>query len=531
MNLILKIAISSALCLTLHACGGGGGSSDSSSNSSSNSSNSSFDGTTFPTELAVVSPTDSAAASSRSARSVSNFSQRTAGDAYSTTVSKIRGVFDGSSSVSTTFTPELFYTQDINANCYGPKLFYDNHVDGTDATPQGSDTLSSLPTGDLGIWKASDDSGQACVAAQLNARMESVKDRSSIALMGIASLIKVYVDSGSTWPTDIAAGATVDLVSNMNALSIANTSFSTATISQDSAGKQWSYSLAFTYTRNSVDYDISVGMTHVQGSSSSEYEGLLTYAADNTFSPAGNCSTNNVTLNGSLHYISNSATDLRFQSRGAQLCNHGSSALTEAVNSTDITGNVVNPTDSTNVWSDNFTQFTAQIDPTTIIGNYSFVWQAGKNDSHSRILNIGLETQSAGEAYFGFGDQVGTTDGSIKGFICNWAGPGGNHTLLDYAQRQHITLNTTSNIFELTNSGASDITFAPTVSCTYDGDGTGTFLYDRDLDDDLSDETTATVNVGTGETLVLDLMEPSGAATNITEQIVSRGYNLPAYPN
>ena len=144
--------------------------------------------------------------------------------------------------------------------------------------------------------------------------------------------------------------------------------------------------------------------------------------------------------------------------------------------------------------------------------------------------DIGLQAVTAGEGYFGFGDQVGTTDGSITGFICNWAGPGGSHVTADYAQRQNITLNATTSVFEPTNSAASDIIYAPTTTCLYDG--SGSYLYDRDLDGDLSDETSDTVNVNAGETLELDLMVPGGTATTIWDHIVNnRGYNLPSYPN
>lgn len=36
------------------------------------------------------------------------------------------------------------------------------------------------------------------------------------------------------------------------------------------------------------------------------------------------------------------------------------------------------------------------------------VWQAGPLDSHSCILNVGLEAETAGESYFDFGDPVDT---------------------------------------------------------------------------------------------------------------------------
>ena len=187
----------------------------------------------------------------------------------------------------------------------------------------------------------------------------------------------------------------------------------------------------------------------------------------------------------------------------------------------------MNPAES---WGNNFAVFTAEYDPTSLQGLYNYVWQAGEGDSHARIFNFGLETASSGESYFGYGDTVDQTDGSILGFICNWAGPGNDHTLQDYAQRQHFTYNETSGLFEPTNEAASDIIYAPTNSCTYDG--SGTFVYDSNIDGDLADETSDTVNVGAGEVLELDLMEPALPAANIWEHITdNRGFNLPLYPN
>jgi hypothetical protein len=62
-------------------------------------------------------------------------------------------------------------------------------------------------------------------------------------------------------------------------------------------------------------------------------------------------------------------------------------------------------------------------------------------------------------------------------------------------------------------------------------DGAGSFVYDRNLDNSLSDETTTTAGVMTsGTTLPFDLMTVADGEADIWEHIVSRGYELPAYP-
>jgi hypothetical protein len=487
----------------------------------------------FPSGIAVASPLDletpgaapamvQAAFTSQSQMRNSNRLQ----NAYRRAVDRINEVLDGTMPVRDVFTPTLFFTQDRDAPCYGPQLLYENHPDAL--TPNSG----TLPTGDLGLWNETEITGTACAAAQLNARLRGVRDRSYIALMSVASMVSVFIDADNTWPDDVTAGTAVALTAEMNALGISDTTFTSATMALDAAGQVWTYTIELIYSGSGTPYDISLTLIHVPGSSD-DYEGLLTYTAESTLNPPGNCPTTDVTLNGSLHYVKHSANDIRMQSRGVQTCGHGSTALTKPL--TDIypttamsTGSVVDP--DPGLWGNNFNRFTANFDPDDLGGHYSMVWQAGPMDSHSRILNVGLEAETAGESYFGFGDPVDTpTDGSIQGFICNWAGPGNDHTLQDYAQRQHITLNTVTNQYEPSNSAASDITYAPTNSCTYDG--SGSYLYDRDLDDDLTDETAATVNVAPGEVLELDLMAPSGSATTIWDHIVNnRGYDLPLYP-
>ncbi len=524
MNKHVVLAFIIFFCNLLSACGG----STSTSNLTDNTSNAATTG--FPSNLAVASPTDQSNIDSANflASRTTNLARSAS---YTQAIDRIDTLLAGTTAIRDTFTPELFYSQDRDAECYGPKLFYQNHPDGTDGSPMGSDSYPSLPTGDLGIWtEVEGTTTEACLAAQLNARMQGVRDRSFIALMSVASMIRAYVDGGGSWPGDLTAGSTLDVVTQMNAIGIANTTFNTANINLNANGDVWLYNIELTYTRSATDYNIVIQLTHSTANSATAYEGLLTYRADDTFDPPGNCSNTDVTNNGSLHYIRISETELRMQSRGAQLCDHDANGLTatlSTVSTSSFTGNIVDPSSS---WANNFHIFTADFNPNNLLGQYSYVWQAGAMDDNSRIMNVGLSTTTSGEGYFGYGDQVTSTDGSIKGFICNWAGPGNDHTLLEYAQRQHITIDTTTNVYEPTNSGASDITYAPTTACTYDSTDTAGFLYDRDLDNDLSDETTATVNVGSGETLVLDLMEPSGSEADIEAHISGRGFNLPTYP-
>ena len=109
--------------------------------------------------------------------------------------------------------------------------------------------------------------------------------------------------------------------------------------------------------------------------------------------------------------------------------------------------------------------------------------------------------------------------------ICNWAGPGNNHTLQELAQRQFITQDPITGLFDASiGAGSADITYAPSNSCDYDA--SGSFIFDVDADGSLADESHVAV--------ISDLMQPvdtdlDGNAT-IEEKITSRGYTLPVAP-
>jgi hypothetical protein len=92
-----------------------------------------------------------------------------------------------------------------------------------------------------------------------------------------------------------------------------------------------------------------------------------------------------------------------------------------------------------------------------------------------------------------------------------------------------LTRDAATSRYVASDASASDITYAPTNSCMYDG--SGSFAYDRNLDNDLSDETVDTAAVmQSGTTLSFDLMTVADGEATIWDHIVARGYDLPSYP-
>ncbi|BCD98038.1 hypothetical protein [Marinagarivorans cellulosilyticus] len=442
---------------------------------------------------------------------------------------------------------DFFRTAQNAQDCYGPTLNYEEHPDGT------AGNSGQLPSGDLGIWRETmpddNDDGveEACAAAQLNAQMDAVESRSTMALAVLAAMKANYDATGDA---DISADLPVGMDSS-------GVDFSVEEI-DDGTLSSYYITLLADYNDDGVDEEVSITLLHEQDETSEHaYEGLLTLEIKDTFN-GGNCGMgeNDVTRYTSVHYVKNAETDLRLQSREAQFCGnadddsvtHGAFSESVQGQSVYVTGFVLSPLAD---WSDNFSVFTAAYDPTAadgeLDGRYTYTWQAGNFDSHARILDVGLSAGVAGESWFGYGNRVQDVTavnefGIIGGFICNWAGPNGDHTLMDYAQRQHLSLDTTAGIYTVNDNGSSsNITYAPTNSCEYDG--TGSFIYDRDLDGDIFNETTDTLIVDDGATLSLDLLavdhpgdftgdvDAANDVPDIWEVITNaRGFSLPAYP-
>jgi hypothetical protein len=454
--------------------------------------------------------------------------------AYDASTATISGVLSGITPVATGFKLDSFFRRAGNANCYGPSVAYENHPDASG----GGGAAGQFPGGDLGLWTASTEAGEACAAAQLNARMQDVQGQVGMGLTGLAGLVAAYQATGATWPGDVSPGDSIDLTVEMQAAGVADVTFNTATMTLGVAGDAWSYVLDMDYGPADATKSIVLTLQHtVVDRDAGLFEGLLTYLIEDQYDDR-NCRdqpSRDITLNGSVHYIKGAASSVILQARTGTACGSastsaGANLLDDAISSSVLTGNAVNPQGN---WADNFNVFTAEFNPETLLGNYSYAWQAGVGDPNTRVLAVGLETEAGGEAYFGFGDPVQTSlQGQIKGFICNWAGPGNDHNGPDFAkhaQRQALTRDIVTRRYVVADAASSNITYAPTNSCTYDG--AGGFVYDRNVNHDLTDETASTAGVmPTGTALSFDLMTVADGEASIWDHILSRGYDLPAYP-
>lgn len=482
----------------------------------------------FPTELAVASPFDVTDESSTESTAVKAASLPIFTPRYTWATSRINTILNTTNPVLCTFDPELFLEEETNASCFGPTINYEGHPDADDPSdPTEAD--GELPPGDLGLWSETDaDTGLPCSAAELNARMKGVTYKSMAALSGLASMICTMNSNGIAMPTS----ASEDLTAEMNALGMTDTTFTNAVISHEVNGSgddQYSYELELEYAPGTGGpYVIQAQLDHIPGSLPFEYTGRLSYLVNNT-STGGNCPSTDVTDNGSLLYERTAINEMNVEVRQGEFCEHDSDGLVDGQVDPQDEYSSSNPTG----WGNNFSILIANYNPLNMDGDYSYAWQAGPQDENSRLFNVSISSSGEeGKAFYGYGDIIDQTDGSVEGFICNWVGPNADRTFNDYAQHQEVIYDSSAGTFSTVDT---NIVYAPTNDCSYtadaddDGVAEGIFVYDSDNDDDLTDEN-PTIDV-TADLFEAADTDGDGATNTMAETINTEGFTLPVAPS
>lgn len=437
---------------------------------------------------------------------------------------------------------DLFATQSPNAGCFGPKLYYQHHDNGSDTTPAGSDPYPSLPSGDLGLWTAMDaETGQPCAAAQMNARLGKVKKQTRQGMLLMASMRRAIAASASlSMPV---AGGQTDLTSAIStivsALS-ASTTINAATLDLNGAGTIYTYRLVLSRGTGASAESAEIVIRHAPGASLTQFSGVMSIVVSQLSSdPAFGCTDETTSISSTSYYkvasistlrYDRNGTSLKFGSRFGQYCgaplnasaDHlGNLATLDSNNELDPSATLSgNTRSSVKGWRGNFSRFAGDLDKDTQAGDFLYVWQAGTGDSNGRgfqvhsAYNSGTETRTA-KAFFGYTAAITGTPTSLQGMICNWAGPGNSHTPASKFQSQLMTLTSSATAWAMDNAD-SHIAYAPTTSCTIDN--SGTMVFDVDLSD--------TIDSGEGRSGTLDLDVPSGSNT-VQQEINARGYTPP----
>ena len=376
-------------------------------------------------------------------------------------------------------------------SCYGPDLVYVNHPsDSTDGT---------LPGGDLGIWTAYNDNTtqEACAVGQMNLLMDKIGRKVDLAMGITAMMICAAKNDGLTKPT--IDGDALDVTASVAKTKISGkrggmkVSEATLKRSKLASGKiKYTSKLkgSFTYTDSSgtsTSQKFGIKFQHVPETDSKDStatgEGLVQMWQDGVTDGATdqNCGIDPYDVVTSVAY-KNTSDNLSFRAVKARFSDN----MTKS-EYFDSSGEVVGTSITDNAsggWCADFNVVRANIDKDGF-GKVGYAWQAGERDGYTRTFNIKTVYNSSdnqtGNAFFGFNPHPDNSSGTnkyrstnIDRMICNWAGPGNNHTGVAKIQRQKLSYASTANVWK---SIQDNITFAPTTSCDFDNSSYSTTTF------------------------------------------------------
>lgn len=307
------------------------------------------------------------------------------------------------------------------ANCYGPQLDYLNHPDANTASGQA-------PGGDLGIWEAAEAGSTACSAAQLNQQVGGVASQVDAGLFAAAGLICLANSSGKGLPgTDETVDLTTEIAGNITINGSAIT-VASATIAKtiDSNGNS-----VYTSVIDASPYYIR--LKHIAtASDNSTYYGKLSFTSNGRKT--------------SILYSKPSATSVVYELKSGSSASYVSNSNYTVAFSSQVS---------------NADYLLASYNPTDFSGTFLYAWQAGGNDSHTRVFNANISTTD-GTTFFGFGPSItsGSDLGAISGMICNWAINGNTHVPVSFVQKQVLAVS--GGVF---TAASSQITYDPVNSC------------------------------------------------------------------
>jgi hypothetical protein len=314
-----------------------------------------------------------------------------------------------------------------------------------------------------------------------------------------------------------------------------------ATVSLDALGKTYTYRLAISKGTGASARSGEIVLKHRPGASATAYSGVLRVTGfDLGTDAAFGCSDR---MSGGRYQrahvttvrYSRLADQIDFGARSGQYCgapadladadHAGQVAAFTAAGELDpavqlaagAPASAVVASTSTG-WRGSFDRFGGSYDRSTGAGQFLYAWQAGTGDSHARALaatatyDSGTDTRTV-QGYFAFSADLATTDGSLLGMVCNWAGPGNRHTPAALFQSQTATLTGTASAFTAT---ASRLTYAPTTACS-----ATTTLFDANAD--------GTLAAGEGLGTLQALDAPASPSVSVQGELMSRGYRQPGY--
>jgi len=458
---------------------------DSSSSSSTTTTTDSSMVTAMPSNLSVSSNTESGASvSSRTAgrTSSSEISDTSDPKKHKDKVARLEAVLNSDDiNQCHKAIPKKMKGSGGSVNCFGPELAYVNH-------PSDNSSDGTLPTGDLGIWTAYSDNTtqEACAVGQMNKLLSKVGRKVDLAMGITAMMVCAAKNDGLSKPA--VDGAALDVTASVaktkvkdkrGGMVITSATLKRSTVASTGKKKYTSkITGSFSYTLDDGTTDnqsFKIKFQHVPEADSTDSvkagEGLVQMWQEQDETDQ-NCGTEGFDVVTSVAY-KNTSDNLSFRAVKARFSDN----MTKS-EYFDSSGEVVGTSITDNAsggWCADFNVVRANIDKDGF-GKIGYAWQAGKSDGYTRTFNIKTAYNSAdnqtGNAFFGFNPHPDNSSGTnkyrstnIDRMICNWAGPGNNHTGVAKIQRQKLSYASTANVWK---SIQDNITFAPTTSCDFD---------------------------------------------------------------
>lgn len=463
-----------ALIMATVACGGsttttstsnsGSGNDSEESGSGGSDSDTSSSSSVFPSGLAVASPTATRDVSNASLSSIRAVTVE-ADSSFEEKAAVYEDILAAASDEDCQIElPAL--VQSVEPSCYGPALDYQGHPNFQEGQ-QGPNSQEDgqFPTGDLGLWTASEN-GEACTAAKINSLIAESAAYSDYAMILSASMVCLIERNSLEIPTEDEES--LDLTELLNTAISENNDTATVTSAtitnladitdtDDEVRDAYQYSIQITETEEDDDeITITAYLKHMPtNDDNSTYKGKLWIEIEG----AGQAGDKDAVA---VKYERDSETSVKYELMGANY-----QLVDEETVIFDDNGNIAVDGD----WSGNMSKAIINLDPATGLGDFSYSWQAGNGDDRARIFN-GFTDQTGGCGFFGYGlrfDRVAGTssDNGIDGFICNWAGPGNDHSMAtseNLAQKQCMSLNEVSGLLEV-DEERNNLSYAPVVDC------------------------------------------------------------------
>jgi len=528
----------------LSACGGGGGGGGTSDATQSNNTSSSWStsAAAFPFGLAMGAPTslqDSSAVVA-GGLGITNLG-------LSATKTLAQGVLSSQADALATGRLSLSGSALLSVNtlfdtsprghaaCFGPSVGYVNHDDATG-------TSGTLPSGDVAMWSdlEAGSPSVACGVAELNAQLQGPSAQTQQALLLLAGLrATVVADSTLSMPS---AGSTLDLRSRTSTLLSAlltGVTVQAASVSLNADGSEYSYRLVLTRGSGASAQSLDITLLHTPAETDVRYAGTLQLSLAYLSTDASiGCNDQQdgsgrfkVARLGTLGYNRQDQW-LSLRARAGQYCGHptlaGSSHIAELATLTmsgelDPTVSLSGSTrGSTKGWRQGFMRMTQDSVMSTLTSDFIHAWQDQPQggSGHARMfagyttLDIGTQTRTL-SLFHGHTDDIGSTDGTLLGLICNVGGPGAMATVGALSQYQSLSLSGSASDWALITS---KIGHAPTNNCqassgmNFDVDGDGT------------------VASGEGASAGYDLLGLSGGSVDIQDELLLMGFLPPILP-